>query len=85
MADPISLPGDLGVLELQEAEDGLISAIARRRFAADIWRAEPPDGPHDAWVAVEVDDGAVIANSWSGWCVRYDLATGSEMERAFTK
>ena len=65
MADPISLPGGLGVLELQEAEDA--------------------EGPHDAWVAVEVDEGAVIANSWSGWRVRYDLATGSEMERAFTK
>ena len=47
--------------------------------------ASLPDGD-DAWVAVSLpSDDTVTANSWSGWRVKLDVRTGTEIIRQFTK
>ena len=45
----------------------------------------PPDGDGDAWVTVFLEGDAVVANSWSCWRVLYDMTTGTETARHFTK
>jgi hypothetical protein len=82
----IALPDASGHLELVGADDGYISAVVcRRPDGSARWQALPPDGDGDAWVAVGLEGGTVVASSWSGWRVHYDLTTGTETARHFTK
>jgi hypothetical protein len=86
MTQRVSLP-DAGVeLELPETEDGYISAVLCRRPDGTIsWRARPPEGEGGAWVTVALEEDTVVATSWSSWRVRYDLISGLEGGRDFTK
>ena len=86
MPQPIVLPGGSGYLEMPVADDGYISALICHRPDGSVWQALPPDGDQDAWVTVSLEgDNTVVANSWSGWRVHFDLATGTETARHFTK
>lgn len=81
-----ALPGDSGRIELPDTADGYIAAVVCRRPDGSFgWQALAPDGDRDAWVAVHLEGESVVANSWSGWCVRLDSATGDEENRHFTK
>ena len=49
------------------------------------WQARPPKGEGDAWVTVVLEDDMVVATSCSSWRVHYDVASGLETARHFTK
>jgi len=40
---------------------------------------------NDAWTQAQVDGGVVLANLFSGHLVRFDLFSGAELGRSFTK
>lgn len=83
--EPILVP-DHTQVELPDSEDGFSSSVICRRADGTIkWQALPPGGEGDAWVSVQVEGASVVANSWACWRVVYDLATGTETERTFTK
>jgi hypothetical protein len=73
-------------LDLSPTPDGYVAVIScRKPDGATAWEAPPPEGDQDAWVHVEVLDGAVVATSFSCWQVRFDLKTGRELSRTFVK
>ena len=50
-----------------EGSDGYCEAlVAERADGSEGWSAYPPDGDKDVWVAVCIDGGTVLANSYSG-------------------
>jgi hypothetical protein len=49
-----------------------------------VWRAAAL-GLSDGWVEVSWNNGVLVANTWSCYCVRLDPADGSELSRIFTK
>lgn len=49
-----------------------------------VWQAKLPSS-HDAYVNVRLEDGCVIASSWSGYSVRIDADTGELVKQVFTK
>jgi len=85
----IPLLGSDDELELAPTADGFgytASITRRRRDGSAAWTALPPRGEQqDAWTAVRLEQGQVIAYSWSGFDVRLDLQTGKEIDRRFTK
>jgi hypothetical protein len=84
---PIPDSDDVLVLLDYASEAKVFPNLLRRRAdGTEVWRAAPPDpsGP-DAWVAARIDRDTVIANSWSGWHVILDLATGTERSRTYAK
>lgn len=86
MLEVLSLPDGSGEVEVTEDKDGYIPLILCRNADGTVrWQAEPPDGEQDAWVSVQVEDGTVIARSWSCWAVTINAATGEEAQRHFTK
>jgi hypothetical protein len=87
MGPTIPLPGSDDELELAPTPDGYTASITRRRSdGSAAWTALPPGGePQDAWTAVRLEQGQVIAYSWSSFDVRLDLQTGKEIDRKFTK
>ena len=86
MTAGITLPNDGGQLELPGTEDGFISTIICARPDGSIaWQALPPAGGRDVWVSVALEGDSVVANSWSCFRVVYDVTTGSETARHFTK
>ena len=89
MMSAIAIPGSEDVLELAPTADGLgyTASITRRRGdGSAAWTALPPQREiDDAWTAVRLDGPQVVANSWSCFEVCFDLATGEEIARLFTK
>ena len=86
MTTEIALPDDSGQLDLPDDDHGCFSAVICRRHDGSVgWRANPPEGDGDAWVSVVLEGDTVIAHSWSGWRAQYDLASGLETSRQFTK
>lgn len=45
----------------------------------------PAFGPNDTWVSAEIEGDVLILNSWSGYSVAVNLATGALGSPAFTK
>lgn len=86
MDESLALPGTADRLVLVPTGDGYSKAlVAERADGSQGWSAHPPEGDEDVWVAVRIDDGTVLANSFSGWLVRLDPGSGREVERIFTK
>lgn len=89
MVAMIPLPGSDDILDLEPTSDGFgyTASITRRGpDGAAAWTALPPRGDmQDAWTTVRVDGKEVVANSWSCFEVRFDLDTGREIARQFTK
>lgn len=89
MTPAMAIPCSEHVLELAPATDGFgyTTSITRRRpDGSAAWTVLAPRGDiQDAWTAVRLDGPQVVANSWSCFEVRFDLATGTEMARLFTK
>lgn len=82
----IDLSDGSGYLDLPETEEGYSSVITRRACdGTAVWKALPPEGESDAWVSVSIAGHCVRASSWSGWQLTYDLSSGVEIERLFTK
>jgi hypothetical protein len=82
----IDVPDESWYLDLPETPDEYTSAITMRRTdGSTVWEALPPDGERDAWASVSVGPQIAVGPSWSGWVVHYELATGAETERRFTK
>ena len=71
-------------LKAPEAERGSIVCLhstGRRR-----WIARPPKGEaQDAFVAVHLEGGALLADSFQGQRFRIDLKTGAVQASAFVK
>jgi hypothetical protein len=85
MSRRIDVPG-AGHLELPDTQDGYTSAVIRRTPDGSVaWQVLPPDGDGDAWVDVSLRGHIVVATSWSGWLVEFDVSTGTERARHFTK
>lgn len=85
----IQLPSSDDVLEMAPTTDGIgytANIVRRRRDGTAAWTALPPRGDvQDAWTNVQVSEKEVVANSWSCFQVRFDLDTGREIDRQFTK
>jgi hypothetical protein len=82
--ESLALPGSGDRLVLVPASDGngyCKAVVAERADGSDRWRAYPPEGGQDAWVAVRIDGDTVLANSYSGWLIRLDPESGCELER----
>ena len=86
MEKSLAIPGGAGRLLLVPSSDGYCTAVvAEREDGTEAWGTYPPDGDKDAWVSVRIDDGMVLATSFSGWVIRLDPESGREIERHFTK
>jgi len=84
----IEIPGSDDVLELEPTSDGFgyVASITRRRpDGTASWVAVPSIEPRDVWVSVRLDGSAAIANSWSCYRVSFDVVSGTETSRVFTK
>lgn len=84
----ILLPdGDRLVLHGLSAPEGERGSIVRLHSTARRrWTAHPPKGVgEDAFVAMRLEDGALIADSFQGLSFRIDLATGAVRASAFLK
>lgn len=68
-SDRISLAGD---------------ALSRRTECGQlIWRTPADEG--DAWVEMRLEADRLLANSWNGWLVHIDPATGAVLDRQLVK
>ena len=86
MDESLALPGSADRLAFEPTGDGYFSALTVvRADGSQGWRAYPPEGAEDAWVAARIDGDTVLANSFSGWLVRLDSRSGRELERTATK
>lgn len=82
----VELPNDQGRLDLKPTDDGYSASITCRRPDETIaWQALPPEGDKGAWTDESVDGTTVAATSWSCWQIKFDVATGQEIGRIFTK
>lgn len=82
----VELPGDQGHLDLEPTHDGYFARITcRRPDGTTAWQALPPGDDRDAWTDVSVDGARVSASSWSCWRLKFDVTSGQEIERIFTK
>ena len=82
----MDLPDELGHIELSPSKDGYSASITRRRVDGTVaWQVFPPDGEQDAWTNVTATGATVHAISWSCWQVAFDVESGEELERHFTK
>jgi hypothetical protein len=61
------------------------SLVFVREDGSEVWRVMPPRGPGDRWTEAHLDGDRVSAFSWSGYRVTLDAATGTELDRVFTK
>lgn len=66
---------------------GYYGRITRlREDGSSAWTVGLPDlGAADAWTDVRIESDAVLAHTWSCYLVTFDLATGVERGRTFTK
>ena len=68
-------------LSAPEGERGAIERLGRLR-----WIAHPPRGEgQDAFVAIRLEDGVLLADSFQGLRFRIDLKTGAVTADAFVK
>ena len=84
----LSVPGSDDTVVLLDYMDGpnVFENLLRVTAEGDVvWRPRPPDTGPDAWVQARIDGDEVVAYSWSGFVVRFDLATGVERGREFMK
>jgi hypothetical protein len=56
-----------------------------RADGSEVWRVMPPRGSGDRWTEARLDGERVTAFSWSCYRVTFDAATGTELDRVFTK
>ena len=86
--EAISVPGSDDCIVLADrmaTTDRRGNLMRLRPDGSEVWRLDAPSGVGDLWTEVRLEGDEVIANSWSGYLVRIDLATGQERERTFTK
>jgi hypothetical protein len=85
----VDLPNGVGRLVLFDWETGSGSdenLVCLEPNGRVRWRAKlPTNDPSDCFVAVRLDRDLVRANSWSGYAVRLDPATGRTLRTQFTK
>lgn len=84
----IDLPdGDRVILHGLSAPQGERGAVARLDSSGrPRWIAHPPKGEgQDAFVAIRLEDGLLLADSFQGLRFRIDLATGAATADAFVK
>ncbi|WP_309629057.1 hypothetical protein [Brevundimonas sp.] len=84
----IELPeGDRLVLHGLSAPEGERGAVVRLHATGRRrWIAHPPKGEgQDAFVAVRLEDGILLADSFQGLSFRIDLDTGAVRASAFLK
>lgn len=83
----IDLPGgDRLILHGLSAPDDERGAIVRLGGGRPVWIARPPEGAgQDAFVAMRLEDGALIVDSFQGLNFVIDLDTGRLGPGAFVK
>jgi hypothetical protein len=50
-----------------------------------VWTASPGDAGPDEFVSMRFDGNTLVANTWSGFALWLNPATGQELRREFTK
>lgn len=61
-------------------------AVERVSPTGRVWIARPPEtGAQDAFVAMRIQDGALVVESFQGLSLRLDLKTGAILGQAFVK
>ncbi len=77
---------ELVLIDYMAGPQVFANLFRRKTDGAEVWRAAPPVGANpDAWVDARIEGDHVVAQTWSGWTVVLDLASGMEQDRAFTK
>jgi hypothetical protein len=74
-------------LLIDEGDDAALrgSLALVREDGSEVWRVMPPRGSGDRWTEARLDGDRVSAFSWSCYRVTLDAATGTEIDRVFTK
>lgn len=82
-----SIPtADGGELAFDDDANGYAARIVRRDAdGREVWTAVPSFEPSDAWTFVDVDGATVVASSWSGYRVVFDLGIGTQIAQTFPK
>ncbi len=83
----IDLPGgDRLLLHGLSAPEGDRGAVERMSAKGRVWIAHPPRGEgQDAFIAVRIEHGQLVADSFQGLSLQLDLATGAVLGQAFVK
>lgn len=83
----LDLPdGDRLILHGLNAPPTERGAVERVSSSGRGWIARPPEsGAQDAFVAMRINDRAVIVESFQGLSLRLDLKTGVVLGQAFVK
>jgi len=68
----------------QEKEQTFENFLCVKRDGNIVWKAELPQS-HDTFVSFQKTAEGLIANTWSGYRIRLDPATGKIVERQFVK
>ena len=85
--DAIPLGTDRCVIRLDpdsSSEQIFRNIICTDRIGNTIWRAELPRNP-DAFIDMILNEGTVLARTWSGYAVRIDPTTGRIISHDFVK
>jgi hypothetical protein len=74
-------------LLIDDSEDAALrgSLALVRQDDSEAWRVMPPNGTGDRWTEAHSDGNRVSAFSWSCYRVTLDAASGTELDRVFTK
>lgn len=84
----VPIPGEDDSLLITTDSPGRRGLGVLRRIRADgseIWSVNAPEGGGDFFTDAVVQGEEIVAHSWSAFLVRFDLRTGTELERRFTK
>lgn len=87
----ITLPGEADTIVLWEATPNHLNArndhnlVRMNARGGIVWAAQLPQVGSDSFVSVQMDNGKLLANSWSCFQVTLDIDTGRILTSVFTK
>jgi hypothetical protein len=83
----IALPnGDTIVLLEWEGQPETFCNLQRQNAKGDVmWTATPPKPLDAVWVTARLENGRLLANSYSGYLDEIDCSSGRVLKRTFVK
>ena len=82
----IAVPhSDDRIVVVQDPSFNVPHLVRRRQDGTVVWKVLPPEPPNDNWTELSIEDGIVLASTWSCYRLAIDLHTGQELNRTFTK